>query len=492
MLNKSIWENNHKTNNIKFQTEIPTKTDILIIGGGITGITTAYLLKNSNLSVTIIDKSKIGMGITSNSTAKVSYLQETIYQDLEKAFSRRVAKLYFDSQLEAIKIINNIIKKEMINCDFEKVDSILFTTNKNNIRKLEKEKEILESFDVKCRDIDKFPIDFPIYKGFIVDDTYQMNPIKYTRNLAKMIKNDISIIENIKALNIKLDNGKYIIKTDKGNIISKYVIVACHYPFFTLPGLIPIKNHIEREYVNASKYHTPKHFTAINVDSNLHSIRFYKDYLIYGSTNQLLTNKIDYEKEYQKSKREFKKYFNIEPEYTWTNQDLITGDYLPFIGNPDKNQPNLFIATGYNAWGMTNSIVASKLISDLIQNNNNLYIDLFSPLRKNLSLFGNAILNSIYYTKVYLQTYLTRNHSFYPNSVKVTKINGEYYGIYIDKDSIKHIVKNKCPHLKCNLVFNNEEKTWDCPCHGSRFTIDGNVLEGPTTYSIRINNNETL
>ena len=492
MLNKSIWENNHKTNNIKFKNEIPTKTDILIIGGGITGVTTAYLLKNSNLSVTIIDKSKIGMGITANSTAKISYLQETIYQDLEKSFSRQVAKLYFDSQLEAIKIINNIIKKENIDCDFEKVDSILFTTDKTNIHKLKKEKEILESFDVKCRDIDKLPIDFPIYNGFAVDETYQMNPIKYTRNLAKIIKNDINIVENVKALNIRLNDGKYVTKTDVGNIISKYVITTCHYPFFTLPGLIPIKNHIEREYVNASKYPISKHFTAINIDSNLHSIRFYKDYLIYGSTNQLLTNKIDYEKEYQKSKDEFKKYFNVEPEYTWTNQDLITGDYLPFIGNPNKKQPNLYVATGYNAWGMTNSIVAAKLISDLIQEKKNPYINLFSPHRKNISLVGNSLLNCIYYAKIYLQTYLTRNHSFYPDSVKVTKINGKYYGIYIDKDNIKHIVKNECPHLKCNLVFNNEEKTWDCPCHGSRFTIDGDVLEGPTTYSIRTNDHETL
>lgn len=140
MLNKSLWENISKPEKINVKSMLPDETDILIIGGGITGITTAYLLKNSNFKITIIDKSQIGMGVSANSTAKVSFLQKTIYQDLEKYFSRNISKLYLDSQLEAIKIISNIIKKEKIDCDFEKSNSFLFTTDKNNIKKLDKEK----------------------------------------------------------------------------------------------------------------------------------------------------------------------------------------------------------------------------------------------------------------------------------------------------------------------------------------------------------------
>ena len=313
-----------------------------------------------------------------------------------------------------------------------------------------------------------------------------MNPVKYIRNLAKESNLEEMIYENTKALNTNLKDGYYITKTDKKDIISKYVIIACHYPFFTFPGLIPIKNHIEREYVNCAKFDKSYNFTAINIDKDLHSIRFYKDYLIYASNSQRLTNQIDYEKKYNKSKSDFKKYFNIDAEYTWMNQDLITSDKLPFIGRTDKNQDNLFIATGYNAWGITNSIIAAKIISDLILNKENKYIDIFFPLRKNLALFSNSLLNSIFYAKIYLQTYLDRNTKFYKDSVYVVNIKGNYYGVYVDRDNKKHIVKHKCPHLKCNLVFNNQEKTWDCPCHGSRFSIDGDVLEGPATYSVKI------
>ena len=167
------------------------------------------------------------------------------------------------------------------------------------------------------------------------------------------------------------------------------------------------------------------------------------------------------------------------------NQDLITFDKLPLIGNPDSNQKHLFIATGYNAWGMTNSIVASRIISDLILEKDNPYFSLFSPKRKNISLFGNSLLNAIFYGKVYLQTYFNKNPSFYPDSVYVIKTHGKNYGVYIDKNNKKHIVNITCPHLKCKLIFNNEEKTWDCPCHGSRFSIDGDVIEGPATYSIK-------
>lgn len=489
MKNKSLWEDNYKKNNLKIKNNISFDTDILIIGGGITGITTAYLLRNSNFKITLIDRGKIGMGISSKSTAKVSYLQGTIYQDLEKYFSKNISKLYLGSQLDAINMIKSIVDSEKIDCNLEKVDSFLFTTDEKNIKKIDKEKELLESFGIKCSDVDKLPIDFPFEKGFMVTDTYQMNPIKYVRNILKLLENDFTILENTTAFKIELDNDLYKVFTNMGVFKTKYVVMACHYPFFVLPGLIPIKNYMEREYVNAGNYSIDKPFTAINIDSELHSIRFYKNYLIYGSNKQRLTNKLDYQNQYQKSKDDFKKYFNSEPLYTWMNQDLITADYLPFIGYPDRSQPHLLIGTGYRAWGMTNGVIASKIISDLILEKKNAYLKLFSPTRKNLSLFTNSLIDSLFYAKIYLQTTFNKNPSFYPDSVHVFKINGKHYGMYIDSNEKKHIVFNKCPHFKCNLIFNKEEKTWDCPCHGSRFSMDGDVIEGPSTYSIRLENN---
>lgn len=486
MKNYSIWEK-EKIKNEELKDINNLNTDILIIGGGITGISTAYFLMNQEKKVTIIDKSNIGMGITSKTSAKLNYLQGTIYQKLEKNFNRKTSKTYLDSQIEAIELIKKIVKKENIDCNLEKCDSFIFTKDINNIKKINKEKEILESFNIKCSIVDKLPIHFPIKYGIFVNDTYTFHPLKYINGLRKSIEKKIDIYENIMALEIIPKENNFIIKTTKGIINAKYVIITCHYPFFILPGLIPIKTYIEREYINSSNFDLENSpFTALSIDSTLHSIRFYKDHIIYGSNKHRLTNKIKYKENYEQSKIDFKRLFSKEPEYTWMNQDIISNDDLPIIGIANKKHPTLLIATAFNKWGMTNGTIAGKVLSDIILKNDNKYVSLFNPTRVNLTNIINSIIGIFYYSKVYSQTTIKKNPVFCNDHVYIIKINGHYYGVYYDYYGKKHIVKHKCPHMKCNLVFNDEEKTWDCPCHGSRFDIDGKVIEGPANYSISV------
>lgn len=487
MDNRSIWENK-KQKKAKIDKLIDLETDILIIGGGITGISTAYFLMDSDQKVTLIDKGSIGMGVTSKTTAKLNYLQGIIYQELEKSFDRKISKLYFDSQIEAIELVRKIIKKEKIDCDLEKCDSFIFTKEDKGIKKINAEKDILESWDVKCGTVEQLPIHFPIQYGIVTQDTYTFHPLKYINALKKVIEKKIDIYEEVIAFEITKDDEFFKIKTNQGTITSKYVIVACHYPFFIIPGFIPIKTYIKREYVNASKFDLEcSPFTAINIDSILHSIRFYKNYIIYGSNKHRLTNKIEYKTNYEQSRNDFKRLFSKEPEYTWMNQDVISNDNLPIIGIVDKKEPNLLIATAYGAWGMTNGTIAAKILSDIVLEKKNKYINLFNPLRINVNGIVKSITGALHYSKAYIQTTVKKNPVFYNDHVYIIKINGKYYGVYYDYYGKKHIVNHKCPHMKCNLVFNDEEKTWDCPCHGSRFDIDGNVLEGPANYSIAVN-----
>lgn len=486
MENYSIWESTMKTKNQK-EKKLNQNTDVLIIGGGISGMTTAYFLMNSNQKITVIDKSMIGMGVTSKTTAKLNYLQGDIYQKLEKNFDKKTSKLYFDSQREAIEIVNKIIKKEKIDCDLEKCDSFIFTKEKKGIKKIEKEKEILEGWDIKCGTVENLPIHFPIEYGIVTKDTYTFHPLKYIEGMKKVINSKIDIYENVMALEITPENDTFIVKTNKGTIHAKYVVVTCHYPFFIIPGWVPIKTYVKREYVNASKFDTnSSHFTAISIDSTLHSIRFYEDYIIYGSNQHRLTNKIKYKDNYLQSQNDFKRLFSKEPEYTWMNQDVMSNDDLPLIGIVDKKHPNLLVATAFNAWGMTNGTIAGKILSDMILEKENRYIELFKPTRINKTSILNSLIGATYYSKIYFQTTVKKNPVFYNDHVYIVKIHGKYYGVYYDYYGKKHIVDHKCPHMKCNLVFNDEEKTWDCPCHGSRFDIDGKVLEGPANYSIEV------
>ena len=465
----SIWEE-YQDKSIKELKEIKTiNTDILIIGGGITGLTSAYFLKDTNKKITLIDKSQVSSGITAKTTAKITYLQQDIYRKLTNIHGKSIAKKYYDSQKEAIAKILKIIKDNNIECDLEKVSSILFTTN--NISKLTQEKEILLNYGEKIKPYqDNF-----IKEGFIVDNTYTFNPIKYLNSLKRIIEEKISIYENTMATSIKKQDNNYIVETNKGIINSKIIILACHYPFFIIPAFFPIKTYIEREYVCSSKIEDPKKITMINIDENLYSLRYYKNYLIYGSNDHRLTSKIDYQKNYQKSIEDFNNNFNKKPEYIWMNQDIISNDYLPFIG---KLKDNLYISTAYNTWGMTNATIGAKIITDLILNRDNKYIELFNPKRINIPLIINSIIGSFHYLKAYIESLFKINNPYY------IKIKGIIYGIYIDKEGKEHKIKLLCPHMKCHLVFNNEEKTWDCPCHGSRFDLDGNIINTPSTKKL--------
>lgn len=448
-----------------------TITDILIIGAGITGLTTAYFLKDTDYKITIIDKSEIGKGITSKTTAKISYLEQDIYGKLTKMHSKEIAKKYYDSRKEAIKLLTKIIKDNHISCDLEKVTSILFTNDQNSLNKLQKEKDILQSYGVNLKDYknDK------IKHAFSVDDTYTFNPIKYLNGLRKIIAPKVSIHENTIATNITKEDNEYIVTTNKGKIKTKKIVISCHYPFFIIPYFFPIKTYIEREYVCASKVDNPKKETVINIDKKLYSVRYYKNYLIYVTHDHKLTSRIDYGHNYQESKEDFIKYFHKEPEYMWMNQDIVSNDELPIIG---KIKNNIYISTAYHAWGMTNATIGAKLISDLIQGKENAYQLLFNPKRINIPLIINSFIGLFHYLKVYIEGVFHKNNPYY------VKIKGIIYGIYIDDIGKEHKVKLICPHMKCPLVFNYEDKTWDCPCHGSRFDIDGNIITPPAVKKI--------
>lgn len=467
-----LWDMNTKKES-KTNTKLPKdlQVDVLVIGGGITGLTAAYFLKDSSKKVILVDKDNIGDGITSRSTAKISYLQGIIYQQLEKSFSLEVARSYFDSQKEAITKITEIIKQEDISCDLEAADSIIFTLKHSGVSKIRKEKDILTEFGVDVSDVKSDEI----IAGIRVKDTYVFHPVAYLLGLKKVIEDNISIYENTLVQNIKKSQYGYTVSTTKGVIDAKSVVVACHYPFFLKPLFTPFKTYIKREYVNAAKIGNPCSYSAISIDNELHSIRYYQDYVLYGSNEHRLTNKIDYDKNYKQSRKDFRRYFHKEAEFTWMNQDIVSHDKLPFIG---KVQDGLYVAMAYNGWGMTNGTIAGKVISDLIEVGTSPYRLLFYPYRVNISLFGNSILGTLHYMKAYTQSLWKKSNPSY------IKVHGVMYATYLDDKKTPHTLCLLCPHMKCNLVFNRSDKTWDCPCHGSRFDLDGTLLEGPSKESL--------
>jgi len=481
MKQKSIWLD-YKQKQICPKLDKNINVDVLIIGGGITGISTAYHLINSNLKVCLVEKNQVGHGVTSKTTGKLTYLQENIYSKLKTYHGKEKSKLYLDSQIEAINIVKNIIEKNKINCNLEKTSSYVFTYSK--IDKINKEINLLNEFNINVKETKKLPNNKEVAKSYYKEDTYVFHPLKYLYKLKDIcLNNNIDIYENTKIISINKEN-LYICKTENNIIKAKKVIFALHYPYFLIPFWTPLKTYIEKSYIAAFKVEKNYNFSSINISKPTISTRYHSNrnnhYQLFLTNSHNACVKND-------ETKNFKELLNSKentPEYLWSNKDIITIDSLPFIGSLNKDN-TLLIATGYNTWGMTNGSLAGKILADIVLQKQNKYIELFNPLRKiNTGKIINfpLILGSNAYS--FTKTKLKKQKSWYPNNIKFEKRNGKNIAIYIDENKKEHIVYNICPHLKCSLIFNEIEKTWDCPCHGSRFDIDGKSIEGPSNYDI--------
>lgn len=478
----SIWNKKTKKRNItKLNKDI--ETDILIIGAGLTGLNTAYFLKKEN--VTIVDANEVGYGVTLNSTAKINYLQERIYTKIKNTSGINKAKLYLISQRYGMNKLKEIIEKENIKCDLEKVPSYVFASTKKEINNLEKEILFLKDNDIYVEE-SKLPLKIPSYKSYKVLDTYIFNPIKYLESMYNiLIEKNIKIYEKSKVTKVKKEKDYYICNCNNHKIKAKKIVLACHYPYFLYPLFLPLKAYIEKSYIIVSKIKEYKKFTCISSSNPTYSCRFYKDGEDIYQISLGESHDTNYKQQDIYHFNKVKEQFKLKEEdiiASYSNVDIITPDHMPYIG---KIKDNMYIGTCYNTWGMTNSILSAKIISDLILKKDNEYLNAFNPNRINLKIILMSFLIAYGETKSYIGTKIYKNKNWYNKNIKFYKKNGKPVACYIDESGKEHKVYNKCPHLGCSLIFNEEEKTWDCPCHSSRFNIDGDCIKGPSNYNIK-------
>lgn len=442
MNNKSIWEEFNGESFEKLDKDI--NVDVLIIGGGITGISTLYHLKDSNLKLALVEQNKIGRSLTGKSTGKLSFLQNDLIDKIRKKYDDKVASLYLSSQIDAINKIVETVKKEKIDCDLKKVSSFLYTNKKDEISKLKNLEIFLKHNNIKINH-EKNGLIKSRYE-FNVIDTYIIHPVKFVYNLAKKI--DMPIYENTSIKKIIKEEDYYICYVNKYKIKAKYVVLASHFPYFTIPYFFPLKCDFEKSYLSASLKKTNP-ISLISYSYPFVSIRTYKNKLIYLSNSDLLYKNTCDKQNFNELVKNLKK-MNLKPTNLWSNTDILTNDGLPIIG---VLKDNILIATGYNTWGLTNGFLSGNMIKDIILKNENKYIKLFNPHRENLNNLSNAVKNIKGYTK--------------------GLVNGTNY---------------KCPHLGCKLIYNKVEQTFDCPCHASRFDIEGKCISAPSNKNINIKN----
>ena len=435
MYNKnSVW--NKDQVRPKFETLThDMKTDVLIIGGGITGLLCAYKLKNAGVNCVLVEADKICSGITKNTTAKITVQHGLIYDKMIKTMGQEAASLYYKANNDALKEFFNLSKN--IKCDFEEKEAFVYGTE--NFDEIKREAGALNK--IGCPVILKEKTELPLSDILAVGipNQAQFHPLKFCFGIAK----ELPIFENTKVLEL----GENFAVTNRAKINFKKVIVATHFPFINKHGFYFAKLYQHRSYVLALK-NVPR-ISGMYVDSDLKGLSFrnYSDFLLLGGGGHRTGKRGGGWQQLEEFA--IKNFQGVKIINRWATQDCMSLDSIPYIGQYSKNTPNMFTATGFNKWGMTSSMVSATVLCDLVQEKGNEFADLFSPSRS------------------VLKPQLAVN------------LGESLVGVL-------NLKTPRCPHLGCALKYNSAEHSWDCSCHGSRFTKDGKLIDNPAIDDIKL------
>lgn len=488
----SYWvDSTSKTNFPKLDTNL--STDVCIVGGGITGLATAYMLRNSGLKVTLLEASEIGMGVTANTTAKITSEHDLFYDYLIKSFGFDTAKKYLDSNEEAIRTVENIVKTENIDCGFERQNAYVYTCSKDFIQKIKDETDAVKSLGLDAKLVTKTSLPFNIKAAICFPNQAKFHPRKYILGLLPALEK-MNIFEHSKVTNIKAEDGHYKVYSNNHIVDCKYLVLASHYPIKNFPGMYFLKMYQDKSYVIAVDTKKPLFDGMyISAEEPVTSFRTADNLLLVGgSGHKTGANNIDLDKSYLNLENYIKSiYPDAEVKYKWTTEDCVSLDKLPYIGKFSKLFNNMYVATGYKKWGMTTSHVAAKIITDDILGKENKYASIYSATRlqpiKNCKAFGEILNQTVYSLAINKMRKPKIDYTEIQNNCGgIVNYKGKKIGLYKDKSGRMYAVKPFCTHLGCELSWNNLEKTWDCPCHGSRFDYTGRIITEPTTKNLEI------
>ncbi|MFV0275172.1 MAG: FAD-dependent oxidoreductase [Bacilli bacterium] len=490
MDNNSYWlEIKNAINKRKISSKIIT-TDVLIIGGGISGITTAYNLMKNGINCTIAEKDTIGSKATGHTTGKITNVISDLYLKIFKSKDLKSTKLYYEALSEGMVILKNIIDIENIDCDFEKVTSYIYAQTNEGVKTLQKISNLNKHMNINFKTLTKVPLNIEVKKALSYDNQYQFHSIKYINGLVNIIKDKVKVLENISIFSIDKKNNKYECSASNLKIVCNKIVMCTKYPLNYKVNNYFSKLYQEKSYAIRFKSNKKINGQYINVDNKIRSFR----HLVNENMNILVGDtiskeNIDKETEFNQLKEDLFKFDkNALITHTWFSEDVFPIDYIPLIGKYNSND-EIYLISGFSKWGLSTSQIAAKVISDILLNKKNKYINLFNPRR---SMHLNNPLNSFKFTKKAINGLLIARFLIKKVNLKDIKINtgshikfdNKTYLAYRKSNQEFIFLKPNCPHMLCSVKWNNLNKTWDCMCHGSIFRKNGKVIYGPSTKDL--------
>lgn len=470
---ESLW---HSTVKIAERKPLPgdMAVDVAVIGAGMTGILTAYYLQKRGKHVIVLEAGRIAGGETGNTTAKITSQHGMCYQKLIRTLGKEKASLYARANEEAVKEYQNLIEQEKLACHFESVPSYLYSTVEEEA--LKREAKVAQILGIPAQYTRELELPMAVRGAVCFREQAQFHPLEFLKGLSEKV----TIYENTRVNAVK----EHVVYTQRGKVCAGEIVFATHYPITNIPGFYFVRQHQERSYVLALS-HTPQlKGMYYSVDKDGISLRMADDVLLLGGGGHR-TGKTTAGSGYGYLRQQAEQYYPGSREIArWSAQDCITHDQIPFIGRYSTLRPYWFLATGFRKWGMTSAMVAARLLTDQICEEHNPYEKLFSPQRhpfpNGLSkLFVDLGQSSAGLTKGYFHFPMATVKSVEKGEGKVVREGFRRYACYRDEQGAEHKISARCPHMGCQLEWNPEELTWDCPCHGSRFDCDGKLLDNP-------------
>lgn len=466
------------------------KVDVAVIGGGITGLTLGRLLAAEGATVAVLEAGRICAGASGYTTAKVTSLHSLIYARLESSFSADASAVYAGANEAAVAKVADLVAADGIDCDLESAAAFTYTEFDESVSAIEAEVEAARRAGISASLTSDTDLPYAVKAAVRVDDQYQFHPRKYCLGLADAILRDGgTIFEHTRALTV--DGGSSTVTTDHGTIQAAAIVYATHLPLREA-GLYFARTEPQRSYALAARINgeLPRGM-YISVDEPKRSIRCTPDrWLIVGGEGHKVGQDDDTTRRYSALQQWTRERFDVASiGHQWSAQDYVTADGLPYIGRLPESE-NVFVATGYGKWGISNATAAAMILADLIAGRENRWAATFDSTRIAARQSAKKLLTgSVDVAKHLVGDRLGSLRAPAARDLEagtgaVVNLDGETVAAFRDGDGTLHAVSATCSHLGCRVAFNTAEHTWDCPCHGSRFDLDGRVLEGPAVEDL--------
>jgi glycine/D-amino acid oxidase-like deaminating enzyme/nitrite reductase/ring-hydroxylating ferredoxin subunit len=469
--------------------------DVAVIGGGIAGLTTALLLKREGFNVALVEAGRIATGATGYTTAKVTSLHGLTYAKLIDAHGKEKASMYAGAAQAGLERVARFVGEDGIDCNFERRPAYTYTLDGERVGDIDNEVRAATDLGLPASLTTKTELPFEVNAAVRFDDQAQFHPRKYCLGLAGLIDGGGSqIFENTRAIDID-DEGPLIVVTEHGLLTVDNVVLATHLPFHD-PGGMFAKASPSRSYLLAIKVEgeIPQGM-YLSAGSPTRSLRRFDDadgsYLLVGGESHKVGQDENTNVRYARLEAWAREHFNVRSvDYKWSAQDYMPADDVPYIGKLSPRSDRMFVATGFKKWGMTSGTAAGMILTDLIAGRENPWAEVFDSTRLDLGASAARLIKeNINVAKRFVGDRLSALaappiESLKPGEGDIVKVGPEKVAAFRELGGTFRAVSPTCTHMGCVVAFNAAETTWDCPCHGSRFDLDGNVIEGPAVRNL--------